>query len=76
MNERLDEIRTALGRIEGKLDASAEQFAAHVIEDQATARAVAKLASQRGYVLAGLAAIGAGITAAAAYLARITWGNH
>ena len=74
--EKLDEICAALTRIEGKLDASADRFAAHVVEDQATARAVAALARQRGYVLSAFAAVGAGIAAATAYLARLTWGHH
>jgi hypothetical protein len=76
MNERLDEICTALSRIEGKLDASADQFAAHVTEDALLAHEVRMLSRQRGYFLSGLAVVGAGIGAAVTYAVKRLVGGH
>jgi hypothetical protein len=78
MNEqKLDEICTALTRIESKLDASADQFAAHVADDALLAHDVRMLAKrQRGYFVTGLVAVGAGIAAATDYAIKSFIGSH
>lgn len=65
--EILGKIQSSLTRIEGTLDGFTGQFAQHVADDKVTAQAVAKLSRQRGFVLTGFTAIGAGIAAAVGY---------
>jgi len=66
----LGEIQRSLIRIETKIDGSLTWMAQHAVEDKATAQVVAKLARQKGFVLTGFAAVGAGIAAGAAYLVK------
>jgi hypothetical protein len=70
------EISTSLTRIEGKLDASAVRFDQHVRDDALIAHDVRMLARQRGYFLSGCITVGAGITAAAAYVVKRLIGSH
>jgi hypothetical protein len=69
-DEILGKISDSLTRIEGTLDGFTGQFAQHVSDDAAVAADVKALARQRGFVLTGLTAVGAGIAAGAAYVVR------
>lgn len=73
-NEILDEIQASLLRIETSLDSGLAQLNQHVSDGHA--QTVAKLVRQRGYFVTGLAAVGAGIGAAATYAVKRLAGGH
>jgi hypothetical protein len=70
IDDKIQEMYRNLSRIESKLDDSANQFAAHLVDDALLTHEVRMLSKQRGYVLTTLAVVGTSIGAA------ITWAVH